>query len=362
MQEVKHYKVKKLPLVPNPNSVYYVKLTSQSEVETYITDQNGQPFPLIDLSGDTGSVKSVTGVGVDNTDPLNPIVNILADTINDITSDLEVGGIVPQQTIEAGTNLQEFVEKLLLKTFYPVLNPPSFSLTNNAGLREIGSSSAITLSFNFDRGSIVGKTDSGVWQPSLSQGFRAGASTSYTIDGTTQSGSTLTITPTLSESGNQFDGTVTYGAGTQPKDSKNINYDTALTGGTSDSQSTTVQGIYPYFYYKSNSPITASEMQTAIFSGDAEKVLGDSNGTLSIPYNVTGQYMAVAYPNTSTAKTKYFVTVLDAGALGLTTSPFNLGTVLPCDSPNSFWSNISYRIHVSPLLTNSNSIIELRNP
>ncbi len=103
-------------------------------------------------------------------------------------------------------------------------------------------------------------------------------------------------------------------------------------------------------------------MQTAIGNGTASKEVASSTGTLSIPYNVNGQYMAVAYPDTSTAKTKYFVTELDKGFLSDATSPFDLGTVLNCTSSSAYWSNIPYRIHVSPILTNTNPIIELRNP
>ena len=71
-EEVKHYKVKSLPTQLRPNSVYYVKTTSQSAVKTYITDQTGFPFPLVDL---TGTVQSVTGTGVTGTSS-NPVVNI----------------------------------------------------------------------------------------------------------------------------------------------------------------------------------------------------------------------------------------------------------------------------------------------
>jgi hypothetical protein len=68
-EEVKHYKVKKLPVKLRPNSVYYVKESSESSVKTYITDQNGFPFPLIDLASLslTGIVNSVTGTGVTGT-------------------------------------------------------------------------------------------------------------------------------------------------------------------------------------------------------------------------------------------------------------------------------------------------------
>jgi hypothetical protein len=76
-EEVKHYKVKSLPTQLRANSVYYVKATSQSAVNTYITDQNGFPFPLIDLTGggNVGVIQSVTGTGVTGTFS-NPIINI----------------------------------------------------------------------------------------------------------------------------------------------------------------------------------------------------------------------------------------------------------------------------------------------
>lgn len=76
-EEVKHYKVKSLPTQLRPNSVYYVKATSQSAVNTYITDQNGFPFPLLDLTGggNVGVIQSVTGTGVTGTFS-NPIINI----------------------------------------------------------------------------------------------------------------------------------------------------------------------------------------------------------------------------------------------------------------------------------------------
>lgn len=55
MEEVKHYKVKTLPYQTKPNSIYYVKNTSEDSVKTYITDLNGVPIPLIDQTGGSGS-------------------------------------------------------------------------------------------------------------------------------------------------------------------------------------------------------------------------------------------------------------------------------------------------------------------
>lgn len=76
-EEVKHYKVKSLPTKLRPSSVYYVKETSQNTVKTYITDQNGIPYPLIDLEGGggTGNITSVTGTGVTGTTS-DPVINI----------------------------------------------------------------------------------------------------------------------------------------------------------------------------------------------------------------------------------------------------------------------------------------------
>jgi hypothetical protein len=100
-------------------------------------------------------------------------------------------------------------------------------------------------------------------------------------------------------------------------------------------------------------------MVTAIENGTATKVVASSTGTLAIPYNMSAQYLAVAYPATSTTKTTYFVTALDNGAI---TVVFQAVTSLDVDSPTGLWSNQSFKIHVSNgAITNSNPTIELRN-
>jgi len=280
-----------------------------------------------------------------------------------VTADLQVGGIDAQEVVPAGTTLQQFAELLLLTTFFPTLTAPSFSLGVSTGTVETGSIVSPLLTFTFNRGAITGNLVSGIWVPTAFQNYRTGVSSSYTINGTTQPGNTLTVSGyTVLNGSNTFTGTVTYLAGPQPLNSKGVNFDSPLPAGTSPSQSTSFTGLYPYFYLKSSSPITAAAMQTAIGNGTAIKVVDSSTGTLSIPYNLNGQYMAIAYPATSTAKTKYFVTALDQGSLTDPTSPFDLGTLLPCNSSASYWLNQSYRIHISPILTNSNLFVELRNP
>jgi hypothetical protein len=91
-EEVKHYKVKSLKTQLRPNSVYYVKATSQSSVKTYITDQTGFPFPLVDLQGgggSTGAVQTVTGTGVTGT-PTNPVIDISTFKSSDLGNLIEL--------------------------------------------------------------------------------------------------------------------------------------------------------------------------------------------------------------------------------------------------------------------------------
>ena len=125
-----------------------------------------------------------------------------------------------------------------------------------------------------------------------------------------------------------------------------------------------VTGIYPYFIYKSVSPITAgglgNSMQAAIANGTATKYIASSTGTIIIPApTANGQYVAVAYPATSTTKTVWYVTNLDNGFIpgGL----WSAQTLLSCNSSMSLWSGIQYKIHVMVNPLTQPAQMELRN-
>lgn len=283
-------------------------------------------------------------------------------TTANITADLQVGGVDAQEVVPAGTTLQQFAELLLTTTFNPTLTAPSFSLSNNAGTVETGTTISFLLDFTFNRGAITGALSGSVWNPTLFQNFRAGASSSYTINGTTQAGNTLTVSGyTVLNGSNTFTGTVTYLIGSQPTDSKGNNYLAPLPAGTSPSQSTSFTGIYPFYWYKSSSPITAADMKTAIENGTATKVVGVSTGTITINFGATGQYLAFAYPNTSTTKTKWYVNDFDTGTIpgGVFGGPTVLAVSASTSSP--IWSNINYKIHVTAGLITQTSDMQLRN-
>jgi hypothetical protein len=279
-----------------------------------------------------------------------------------VTADLQVGAIDAGDIVPVGTTLQGLTELLLLKTFFPDLIAPTFSLSNDAGIKEVGTIVSFVLTFTFNRGQIKGALVSGVWDPNATQNPRAGASVSYTIRTTTQAGNTLTVTGyTVLNGSNSFTGTVTYAVGPQPLDSKGANFNTPLVAGTSPLQSTSFTGIYPYYWYKSSTQITAADMKTAIENGTATKVVGVSTGTITINFGATGQYLAFAYPASSTTKTIWFVNAFDFGTIpgGVFGSASTLAVSASTSSP--IWSNIDYKIHVTAGLITQTSDMQLRN-
>ena len=286
-------------------------------------------------------------------------LQIDAKTTENVTSTTTVGAINAGQTIEVGTNIQKLTELLLNKTFYPTFVNPTFGLTNNAGLREVGSSFNVSLTFNFNRGQILGKLDNGIWNPTMLQDYRAGTAISYLLNNVSGANNSASFNVTTNLGTNTLNGSVTYAEGVKPKDSKNNDYDSPLSSGTSPIQSTYFEGIYPYFYYKSTSPITPEIMQSAIANGQATKVLASSTGTITIPFLPSGEYIAVAYPATSTTKTKWYVTPLDNGDIpGGVLGGIN---TLPCNSPTGLWNNVNFKIHVSAGVLTQHEAVQLKN-
>ena len=286
-------------------------------------------------------------------------IDNLSKTTSNVVATTTVGAINAGQTVPTGTTLQELTELLLNKTFYPTYSNHSFSLTNNAGLREVGSSFNITLTFDFNRGKILGKLVDGIWVETVPQADKLGIATSYLLKGVSGSNNSSSFNVTTILGTNTLTGSVTYGIGAQPKDSKNNNFESPFPAGTSPIQSTSFEGIYPYFYYKSTSPITPEIMQSAIANGQATKVVASSTGTITIPFAANGEYIAVAYPVLTTTKTVWYVNALDNGEIpgGL------LGGVntLPCNSPTGLWNNVNFKIHVSAGLITQPNPIQLKN-
>ena len=103
-------------------------------------------------------------------------------------------------------------------------------------------------------------------------------------------------------------------------------------------------------------------MQSAIANGQATKEVGDSTGTITIPFKADGEYIAVAYPATSKTKEAWYVTEVDKGKIELGGGVFGLEKTLPCNSPEGLWNNVNFKIHVSAGLITQPNPVQLKNP
>ena len=94
--EVKHYKAIELPTKPRPNTVYYVKGSSETDVKTYITDLNGVPVPLNDEIGNIEGDKTFEYIQLSASNTWEIVHNLnkyVSVTIVDSGKNMVVGDI-----------------------------------------------------------------------------------------------------------------------------------------------------------------------------------------------------------------------------------------------------------------------------
>ena len=324
-------------------------------VQTKLSEIDGKQATL---SIDANEGLSLTGAA------LGTVYNT---TIGDAVQSIAVGGAPAQAaSIWKSLTLVQALDTILFPTILASIQTAksvALTVTGASGLQEIGQTISRTLTATFNRGLI--RNGDNTTGPAL-----VGAASEYTFTGTdisstAQVGNTLAVSNTIVSGSNNWAVTVAHDAGTgdyfDNKGNVGTNLDASRVSGTAtDSASApTITGIYPYFYLKSASPISAADMASAIAGGTATKVVGSSTGTLAIPYNMSAQYLAVAYPASSTTKTVYYVTALDNGAI---TVVFNAVETQNVNSPDAYWSGVSFKVHTSiGAITNSNPTIELRN-
>lgn len=321
----------------------------------------------LDAKQGSVDVAANTGLDLSVSDELSTTYN---STIADNVQSVAVGGIsagTPASQLKS-LNVVQVLDTLIFPTVLPSIGTNksvSLSVSGGGGTLEIGATISRQLTADFIRGTIINGDGTTNSNPLV------GAATQYTFSGTgispsSQASNVLNIGPSVVVSGsNNWSVLVNHDAGTgdyfDNKGNPASNLDASRVSGTvsDNSSSPSITGVHPYFYLKSASPITASSMATAIANGTATKVVASSTGTLNIPYNVSSQYLAVAYPSTSTTKTVYYVTALDNGAI---TVVFNAVVTQSVNSPDGYWSGVNYKIHTSKsALTNSNPTIQLRN-
>lgn len=262
--------------------------------------------------------------------------------LSDITASLEVGGVEAGEVVPEGTTFDEFARAILLKTFEPTFTSPSVNLTEDiANNLEVGTITNVTLTANFDRGSINGDLVSGIWNPSVAQDFRSGPANNYTIDGVDNDlvDNLVVSSYQISAGANTWSTTVDYDAGPQPVDSDGNNFGSSLTAG-SVSDSVTVNGYRNAFYgvdASSNTP-PASSGDIRALSGTS---LNPSNGTtFTINIPLGSDQVIFAYPATLQDVTSVkYVEGLNAEVKGnFTQTTFNV------EGANGF-SAINYKVY-----------------
>jgi hypothetical protein len=285
-----------------------------------ITHGDGVDIPIILTGGTNGDTLKYQDGAI-------KIVALTPDELplltEDVTANIEVGGIWAQRLISGGTSLTQFVKKLLVTTFYPTYSDPTFSFTSNYNGNNVESGTHLdtVLIYTYNRGTINGNLSGGIWNPSLSQNPRGGAAILYTIDGTANgTANTLTRTARLIDDGsNNFNASVTYDIGAQPLDSygqpSDPNHDNIpdvpYPAGT-DSKSTTIVGRRKTFYGVSSPANTSAAIRSLTSS------FSTTTFTINIPIGATN--VVFAYKNTLTDVTSVkYVEGLNAEVKGIFT-------------------------------------------
>lgn len=281
-------------------------------------------------------------------------------TTSDVIAAMNVGAIDAGEVVPAGTTLQQFVEQLLLDTFYPTFTNPSANLTENiANTLESGTSTNVTLTMNFNRGSINGDLVGGIWSAGAFQDYRAGAATSYTINGTNTgtSNNLLVSGYTVVDGNNTWNASVTYGVGPQPTDSDGNPFNSPLVGGTLNS-SVTISGRRRAFYgvdeNSTVSPTTSAEIRA--LSGSLLNPANGSSFTINIP--VGADQVIFAYPATLQDVSEVtYVEGLNADVKAIFTQ-----TTFNVEGANNY-NPISYKVYsyvpVEPFTSSSTYVVTI---
>lgn len=214
---------------------------------------------------------------------------------SELTAQVGIGGIEAGTVIPSGTTIEEILTAMFSQTFFPTYVNPSLSLSVNvANTIEAGTIvPTFTYTANVNRGSILGKVDGNVWNPSMVYDYRAGdVIGTYDFDGVLTALNTTDIVDVQIEDGNNvFNVSVTLDDGPQPIDSNGDNFETPWASNTL-SASKTVVGKRNTWYGVSVTPTTPTDVKTL-----SERLLGLVKGskfTITIPIGATN--VVFAYP------------------------------------------------------------------
>ena len=155
------------------------------------------------------------GAAVDTVDKLGAVLNVKENQ-----GQYSIG-----DTIAKDTPLEEIIRKMLSKTNYPNLIPPTATLTApGTKLLETGATANVTFTITFNAGKIEP-------QYSAASALRSGPANAYALNGNEKAAPDNTFEEVVSATNATFGGYVKYDAGVQPKDDEGGDYDSPLVAG-----------------------------------------------------------------------------------------------------------------------------------
>jgi hypothetical protein len=310
--------------------------------------------------------------------------SLYSSAIPDHTFNTLVGGATPEpaSTWKSRTIVQA-LDKILFPTVLPWIrdeNVPSLTLSVSGltGVQEVGTPVQRTLTVTFNRGRIT--NGDGSLGPEV---VGAAGTPEFTGTGltTTTNNNNLGVIP-VEQYNNEWLVSLPYTAGTgayfDNKGAISTNLDGWRYAGTEVASTgfLGVMGVYPWYYIKSPVTFTAAQFGAAITalgngtSGTAinihasatiAKVVADAGGTLSVPYNVSNQFVGVAHDSALTSKTAFFVSALNSGSI---TGPFKTeetqNNVAQASTSPRWTRNFKVLVSKNPQ-TDSATTLELRN-
>lgn len=116
-----------------------------------------------------------------------------------------------------------------------------------------------------------------------------------------------------------------------------------IPAGSIQTPAKTLKGVYPVFYGLIDPYQTISNVNVNALT----KLVVDSSGAVTTPFDFVGKRMVVAIPKTAATKTSWFVTELNKGTIGNTGDLFPAPQELTFNSPQNFWNNVAYNIYIS---------------
>jgi hypothetical protein len=350
----------------------------------------------IDISGFTSggsslSVSANTGLGIESQSLFTIYNSTLSPTLEMIN---DVGGLPSGTAVSdlTGYTFVQMFNDILFPTVYPTYTIPTITLQGlNSGTHEVGSTVAI------DINAYGVKNDAGIYStlyvrenssvvltdnsPTTSSVTNLSPQFGFTNRNNPNSGftsfiysDTLTVpapsvgntsTTTYDAQGDYLSGNTLYNnkgvLDDRVYDVRESDAPQSGSNGFTSSPPKTITGIYPYFWGVSSTEPTASSIASTISSGGANKVLSQANGTISITFNATEEYLWFAHLGNYTTKTKWYVAEDNKGNIGGTSDLFGAVSTTSVNSPETYWSGINFKVYISNYPTTTEGEMDLLN-